>query len=1109
MAWSSAALAILAALAVLATALYARQRLARVRHSHQQREHGLLLAMESMDCGLWELEMPTGKPHFEGSFYEQFGLFEQPESQRVDYWISLRHPDDRAHLDAYLARAMAGEIEQYEAIFRVRDLQGQWRQVVARGRVAERDAQGRPLRLTGFDQDVSQRHQDQQALQFSEAKHLAMYQLLPDAAGITRLSDGRFLEVNPAFLALMGGTREEWLAQTSLSASTWATREQREHFIETLLRDGLVTDMPMQALRQGRRIDCRISARPLTLGEQDCLVFVLRDCTDEERTRQELLDLNSTLQQAGRLARLGAWEDVAGKGLVYWSDVCFDIHGLPRHAPMPRDYITRHVAPAWQQALRARFHDCIRHHAEWSIEMQIVRADGQLLWVRARGEPVVEDGRVRRVRGVLQDIDEAKRSQERLRASEERFSRLFQLADMPIGLSRCSDATYVMLNPAWEHLLGIPREEAIGKTAEALGIIDGQHRTAMLASASPEGVVTAYELPLRARNGDVRTVLQSMRQVAFDGELCWLFNVQDITERQRSEKQVREREELLLLTVSAASLGLWDWNLQTGFIVGDERWHAMRGVATPEGLRPPISWTTGAPVEDIERIHAEVARHAAHPATPFDITWHQPQPDGRVRWVRNLGKIMAFDSSGMPLRMLGVSMDVTQQREQEEQLQRLAHFDALTALPNRVQLAVRLQETMQMARNGGWQLGVAYLDLDGFKPINDRLGHTAGDQLLVRVSARLQSVLRPMDCVARLGGDEFVLLLPSLASHEACEKALEKIMSTICAPYVLDAERVSITTSIGYTLFPEDDSDADTLLRHADQAMYQAKQAGRNRHHRFDAALDRRQRAQREQATRLRQAIEHGELMLYLQPKVDMRTGSVVGAETLARWRHPERGVLTPGAFLPILEGTELEITFGQWVVGEALRMVRALCTQDLRLPLSINVAAQHLQQPGFAEWVKAQIAQYPEISPDLIELEVTESAALYDVEHVAAELATLREHRISVALDDFGTGYSSLTYLRRLPMDTLKIDQSFVHGMMGDPGDLAIVQGVIGLARSFGHRVIAEGVETTEQGQMLLRMGCTLAQGYRVARPMPIEDFIPWLAQWSLPPEWQQRRTF
>ena len=454
--------------------------------------------------------------------------------------------------------------------------------------------------------------------------------------------------------------------------------------------------------------------------------------------------------------------------------------------------------------------------------------------------------------------------------------------------------------------------------------------------------------------------------------------------------------------------------------------------------------------------------------------------------------------------MLGVSLDVTRQREQQEQLQRLAHFDALTGLPNRVQLAQRLQDTMEKARANGTQLGVAYLDLDGFKPVNDTLGHGAGDRLLVIVAARLTRALRPTDCVARLGGDEFVILLPDLKTREGCEQKLRQLMAHISAPYTLEAERVGITASIGYTLYPEDDADADTLLRHADQAMYQAKQNGRNRFHGFDAILARSQREQHIQIQRLGQALEHGEFTLYLQPQVDMDSGAVVGAECLVRWRHPQEGVLAPGAFLPALEGTELEIPFGEWVFAEALRCIATLRRQGLALPLGINIAARHLQQPGFARWIMGCLDSHPDAPAALVKLEITESAALYDVEHVAAELAQLRAQGITVALDDFGTGYSSLTYLRRLPMDTLKIDQSFVRDMLVDPGDLAIVQGVIGLARSFGLGVIAEGVETAPQGQRLQQLGCPLAQGYYIARPMPLEDFVHWAAHWKLPAGWQ-----
>ncbi len=1106
MAWVSDLLSAVAALAARAWPWSP----ARVRSSERrkQRERDLLLAMAAMDSGLWEWDLHSRRLSFEGDFYNRFGVYEQPEAQRLAYWSGLRHPDDTGRMAEYLQQAMDGRVERYEAEFRIRDSAGHWRWVMARGRVVERDGGGRPLRLIGMDQDVTQRRAAEEALRASEAKYTAIYQMLPDPAGITRLSDGRYVEVNAAFSALLGRPRDAWVGHTSSEMGVWATPQERARLLEALQRDGLVTRLPLTAQRDGLPIPGLMSARPVRLDGEDCLVFVFHDMTEERRTHDELMALNGLLQQAGRLARLGAWEDVPRKGLVYWSDVCYDIHGLPSGAPLPANYIDTHVAAPWREALRTQFRECIRHHAEWSMEMQIIRADGRHIWVRARGEPVIENGRLTRIRGVMQDIDESRRARERLRQSEDRFSRIFQLVDLPMGLSRCSDGQYKEVNPAWEAMLGIARGEAIGRTAIEMGIFRPEDRAQLLAAVGPSGQLSGYEVTLTARDGTRRTVLQSMRLVEFDGEPCWLFSVHDISDRKRSEERVREREELLSLTVSAAALGLWDWDLRTGMVTGDARWHAMRGAPMDEGPYPPINWAASVAPEDIERINAEVARHAAHPATPFDATWRIPQPQGGVRWIRNLGKIVGFDASGRPQRMLGVGLDVTRQREQEEQLQRLAHFDALTGLPNRVQLAQRLQAGMQQARDTGTQLGVAYLDLDGFKPVNDRLGHGAGDRLLIVVAARLTRALRPVDCVARLGGDEFVILLPGLATRDDGERMLRQLMAHISAPYTLEAESVAITTSIGYTLYPEDDADADTLLRHADQAMYQAKQAGRNRFHGFDARLERSQREQRVLGLRLRESLERGEFALYLQPKVDLRTGAVVGAETLARWHHPERGVLTPGAFLPAMEGTELEIAFGQWVFAEALRCIEALQAQGLRLPLSINIAAQHLQQPGFAAWAMDCLARHPEVATALVEVEVTESAALYDVTHVAGELARLRELGVSVALDDFGTGYSSLTYLRRLPMDTLKIDQSFVHGMMGDAGDHAIVQGVIGLAHSFGCRVIAEGVETIEQGQMLLQMGCALAQGYCIARPMPLADFAPWVAQWRLPAGWQRNRS-
>ncbi|WP_298208862.1 EAL domain-containing protein [Acidovorax sp.] len=1078
-------------------------------HALEEREQQLRLATDALGGGRWEWDVDLRQFRCDGAFYEAFGITaaDAGAPDLWERWYARRHPADAERSAARLAQSMSGQSETYEAEFRVMDLAGRWRWLMSRGTVARRDAQGRPTSMIGMYVDITAQRDLAQALSSSEAKYTTFYQTLPDPAGISRISDGLFLDVNPAYCAMMSLPREKIVGITSIELRVWANEQERVRMVETFQRDGKVDRMPMVAQANGRLIPGLMSARSVMVDGENCFVFIFHDISVAQRTSDELRAANNQLEQAGRLARLGAWEDERGKGVTYWSEVCFEIHGLDPNQPPPHDYINSHVAPAYREALSEKVRQSIRAGKAWSMEMEVLHADGHLLWMRARGEPVIENGRVARVRGVMQDIDEAKRAEQRLRQSEERFSRIFQIMPYPMGLARRSDGSYVDLNPAWEEMIGIPREQAIGHTGVGLGIVTIEDRQRLMEHLERKGQLSDYEFALTTRSGQTRTVLQSVRPIEFDGEPCWFFSLHDITNRKRDEEQVREREELLSLTISAASLGLWDWNLQTGAVTGDSRWRAMRGLNASDDTPASAQWTHGIAPDDIERITAELAHHAANPGSLFDATWPMSQPGDATRWVRNLGKIVGFDSQGRPARMLGVAIDVTPQREQEVMLQRLALFDALTGLPNRVLLARKLQENMDRARMNGTQLGVAYLDLDGFKPVNDRLGHGAGDRLLVVVAGRLTRALRPVDSVARLGGDEFVILMPGLQTVSDCERLLEQVMESISAPYTLETERVVVTASIGYTVFPQDDADADTLLRHADHAMYVAKQAGRNRFHQFDAAQERAVQLQRAQGRHLRDALADAQFTLYLQPKVDMRSGTVVGAEVLSRWQHPERGLVSPGEFLPLLEGTELEASFGEWVVEAALTIIEQLQQQGLPMPLSINISAQHLQQPGFARWIAHCLAQHPEVPAHLVEIEITESAALYDLAAVSATLAELRAMGVTVSLDDFGTGYSSLTYLRRLPMDTLKIDQSFVHGMMSDPGDLAIVQGVIGLARSFGYRVVAEGVETVEQGQMLLQLGCIQAQGYCIARPMPLENFIQWTSEWQPPAGWQRNR--
>ena len=480
-----------------------------------EREEQLRLALDSLGGGRWEWNVPRQKLTFHGPFYAAFGLENTDADDAWERWYARRHPADAARLAPLLERAKRAEVDTYEAEFRVLDATGHWRWVLSRGRASERDAQGRPLTLVGMDMDVTAHREAEDALRASEAKYTTIYQTLPDPAGISRVSDGRYLDVNPAFCETLGLPREAVLGRTSTELNIWASDQERVRLLQTYQRDGKVDRLPLVALRHGVRVPGLMSARPVVVDDEDCFVFVFHDMTEAQRASDELRGLNNLLQQAGRMARLGAWEDARDSGMAYWSDVCYDIHGLPLGSALPRDYIRRFVAPAWRDAVRSKLHDCIHQQAEWSLELEIIRADGRQAWVRARGEPVLRDGAVAGIRGVLQDIDEAKRSEQRLRHSEDRFSRIFQLMPYPMGMTRQSDGAYVEVNPAWEELLGFARAQAVGSSAIKLGIFTAEDRARLMEVANQSGQLDAYEVPYHhpQRRGAHRPAIHACHRI--------------------------------------------------------------------------------------------------------------------------------------------------------------------------------------------------------------------------------------------------------------------------------------------------------------------------------------------------------------------------------------------------------------------------------------------------------------------------------------------------------------------------------------------------------------------------------------------------------------------
>jgi diguanylate cyclase (GGDEF)-like protein/PAS domain S-box-containing protein len=581
-----------------------------------------------------------------------------------------------------------------------------------------------------------------------------------------------------------------------------------------------------------------------------------------------------------------------------------------------------------------------------------------------------------------------------------------------------------------------------------------------------------------------------------DGSVLWHGFISDITQRKLAEEKI---------TLAASVFG----TAREGIMITDTAGAII-------DVNRAFSLITGYDHDEVIGQNPRLLKSGRQDKAQYEAMWQDLHDKGH--WYgdiwnrRKNGDIYAemltistvLDAHGKPQNYVAIFSDITEAKQYEQQLHHIAHYDALTNLPNRVLLADRLNQSMSQSQRRGLKLAVVFLDLDGFKAINDHFGHEAGDHLLASVATRMKLTLREGDTLARIGGDEFVAVLLDMASDASSWPMIDRLLAAVAEPVAFNDSILQVSASLGMTFYPqESDIDADQLQRQADQAMYQAKLLGKSRFHVFDTEHDRSVRGQNESLEEIREALGRSQLVLHYQPKVNMRTGGLVGVEALIRWQHPTRGLLAPGLFLPIIENHALAVDVGEWVIHTALNQVQAWHAQGLDLPVSVNVGARQLQQRDFVARLQAILAQHPLVPANSLELEVLETSALEDISGVTRVIEQCRLMGVLFAIDDFGTGYSSLNYLKRLPVARIKIDQSFVRDMLDDADDLAILQGVIGLAQAFRREVIAEGVETVAHGSALLQLGCELAQGYGIGKPMPGPEMLAWVQRWQNGANW------
>lgn len=884
------------------------------------------------------------------------------------------------------------------------------------------------------------------------------------------------------------------------------------------------------------------SGKSSLISPQQELHFEIRvwqKALELQRGELHIREKDHLLSESQRIAHIGSWSWDLTTRCVIWSDETYRIYGLDQATFKPTQRAFFNLIHPDDQAMITKWYtESPLSYAPTELEFRILRPNGEIRFINGRSS-IERDalGQPQRMFGTVQDITERKRAE----LYQQHQSRILNLIADREPLSHILDSmardieqinpnticTILLLDEYGQHLHhgaapSMPAFYTKAIDGSAIGLGRGSCGTAAFTGeraiveniqthpwwadykdiAAQAGLAACWSQPILSIHGKVLGTfaiyhtspsspsLDDIRLIETEARLTALAIEKD---------KDRARLELAASVFTHAREGIMITDAQANIVDVNETFTQITGYSRSEVLgKNPSILSSGRHTTDY---YHQLWNHLATKGFWSGEVWNTRKNGEVYVQMQTISRVQ--DNAGITTNYVSLFTDITEFKEHQQQLEHIAHYDALTHLPNRVLLADRLKQALARSHRTGSALAVLYIDLDGFKSVNDSYGHDLGDQLLINIANRWTQALREGDTLARIGGDEFIVILVDLEQGQDYQTILQRLLNAAAEPINVNQNVLRVSASIGVTLYPQDPSDADQLMRHADQAMYLAKQAGKNCFHLFDVAKDVAVKTHRESIEQIRQGLDKNEFVLYYQPKVNMRTGAVIGAEALIRWQHPERGLLPPSAFLPIIEEHAISIEIGDWVINQALWQMSQWRSNGLNICVSVNVGALQLQQGHFVMRLSQQLAAHADVPPSNLELEILETSALEDITDIAELMHQCHQLGVHFAVDDFGTGYSSLTYLKRLPAELLKIDQSFIRDMLDDPDDLAIVKGVIGLAHAFHRNVIAEGVETIAHGQLLLAQDCELAQGYGIARPMPASEIPHWVASWRPDVAW------
>jgi diguanylate cyclase (GGDEF)-like protein/PAS domain S-box-containing protein len=904
---------------------------------------------------------------------------------------------------------------------------------------------------------------------------------------------GTAVFVNPAFERLTGYAASEMVGQSTRVLRSGQNRPTLYKEMWKTILDGRTWRGELVNRRKnGSLYYEEMTITPVRNVQGGITHFVANklDISDRRQAQANLLLLSERLSLATSVAKIGVWEWDLASNTFTWDATTFEIYGLPPVVAMPYEKWSTAVYPEDLPIVEGVLRKAIDERGQGSAEFRITAVDGTVKNVAAVGRAVLDEwSKVSRVLGVAQDVTERKRAE--LAVQQERNFSVAVVEGLP-GLFYLAGEHGQMLrgNRALANASGYSAEEIshmsvldFFKEPDKSRVAERMRQVFSKGEAFVEGA-------LLAKDGTETPYLFTGKRLAFEGKPCMVGLGINIAERRRIEDQLRRLAAIVESSDDAIISETLDGTIAT-WNGGAERMYQYSSAETI-GRSASMLLCPGQSNEVsgiLERVkQGESVNH-------FETV--RSQKGGNTINV-DLTVSPISDATGKIVGASGIARDITARKQAEVRMVHLAQHDALTDLPNRVLLMDRLSQLAKASQRTSSKFAVVFIDLDRFKEVNDSLGHDVGDLLLQKLAKRFSSAVRAEDTCARIGGDEFVVLFQGLHKVHDAVLLAEKLASCLDEPVTLDGHELTVTASMGISIYPDDGTNGMEMLRSADAAMYQAKGAGRNSYQFYTDDLNQRAMEMLSIENALRRAIERQEFVLHYQPQVDFASGAVVGAEALIRWNHPELGLLMPVQFISIAEERGLIVPIGNWVIGEAARQAAVWGdSAKLSFPIALNVSAVQFRQKDFVEYLAESVRKHG-IAPHLIELELTERIVMHDAETTIEILKRIHDLGFGLSIDDFGTGYSSLSYLRRFPIDKIKIDQSFVSDVTEDENAASIVNAIIGLARSLKLKVIAEGVQTKEQLELLRAQRCDQAQGFLFSPGLASREFEELVRQWK-----------